>query len=170
VSDDFQDDEHEDYVHSHLTINDALMFGDDEVRNGLMEVMESFQTEYEAADHEMLKLIRAGGFIVHSQPETPRRRASVWIDSYRNGRTYGTWSLECSPEGDAVKIAHCIPWHYDREGRFDESTLEEGWTVRAEVWRRNPIAIFERLVGKKIASAAAPLLELPATVAPDALV
>jgi hypothetical protein len=77
-----------------MTLGDLAMFGDAEDREAVASIGAEIQAEYDAADHDLLKLIRSGGHTVEANAD----HTKVWIHSYRNGRTYGLWNLECSPE------------------------------------------------------------------------
>ncbi len=134
------------------------------------EMEDDFQNASELISRDIdpfaLRLVRTGG---HDLRVTDTGGVcEVQIDIYRTGRAYGFWSLGHSPEGHEVRIDHQWPTSYTADGRWMTLRPIESWTVAASLWKKDPVAFIEDLMGKRIAREVAPLLRLPPNVAPDA--
>jgi len=151
------------------TLGDLYEVGGDEFKKELDDVARPYLDYLGTIDQDQLKRVRSGGHRVRVMDHYGA--CEVQVDIYRTGRAYGFWRLTHSPEGHEVRIEHYLPILYRNDGGW--GTLDapiEAWTVRADHWRQNPTAYIEDLVGKRIAREVGPLLQLPPTVAPDALI
>lgn len=151
------------------TLGDVYAMGDDETRRRIDRRQQEYSDHlHHDIDQDDLKRARTGG---HEVRVVDRHgRCEVQVAIYRSGPTYGVWRFTHSPEGHEVRIEHHVPTSYQRSGRFDTTEAHKGRTVRATDWQRDPEGYVGEIIGKKLAGEVAPLLRLPPTVAPDAVV
>jgi hypothetical protein len=149
-----------------MTLGDAYLRGDGETRMELDAAAAGLIALYEEVDQDNLRLVRTGGEKI--RVVSHRGSVEIQLDIYRTGKTYGSWTLRCSPEGHKVIMEHRLPVRYTDDGTFDVCGDPETWELAVEHWRTSPALYLEGLIGKRLARTVAPLLPLPAHIAPDA--
>lgn len=94
--------------------------------------------------------------------EDPEQFSEMDIAVYEDGPSYGTWTFKYFYRNDIVQVEHVCP----HEERSPDGTFLGGGSltisqVSAEHWRSNAVDVVAQYVGPAIASAAAPMLQVP---------